>query len=147
MKKWFALVTFLSVLLISACNDDSDELSGKTFKITYPPVLEEDLDNPSKYHSIVRLKFSKGNTVSNTMDDTEGTLELNEDVLVFNFENKNEKLHVNFIDFKESDKDFSSYSAVIGDSELHIEDSSQVKKLLKLSGDLSENMPVEFIEK
>ncbi|HLQ98396.1 MAG TPA: hypothetical protein VK135_06865, partial [Candidatus Dormibacteraeota bacterium] len=123
MKKWFALMALLSIFLVSACSIDSDELSGKTFKIAHPPVLEEELDNPSSYYPIVTLKFSKSNSVSNTLDDAEGTYELNEDVLVINFENKNEKLKVHFIDFKESDKDFSSYSAVIGHSDLHIEDS------------------------
>src|SRR5699024_12201704 len=98
MKKWFALMALLSIFLVSACSIDSDELSGKTFKIAHPPVLEEELDNPSSYYPIVTLKFSKSNSVSNTLDDAEGTYELNEDVLVINFENKNEKLKVHFID-------------------------------------------------
>ena len=146
MKKWFVLVILVSVFLISACAGDSDELAGKTFDITYPPVLEEDLDNPSEYHSIATLDFSKGNKVSNTVDDTEGTYEINEDVLLINFENKNEELNVNFNDFKDSTKDFSSYSAIIGETELNIEDSDQLKSLLKLSSELLEKTPVEFIE-
>lgn len=146
MRKWFVLVILVSVFLISACAGDSDDLAGKTFDITYPPVLEKDLDNLSKYQSIATLDFSKGNKVSNTMDDTEGTYEINEDVLLINFENKNEKLNVNFNDFKDSTKDFSSYSATIGETELNIEDSDQLKSLLKLSSELSEKAPVEFIE-
>src|SRR5699024_5405712 len=127
MKKWFALMALLSIFLVSACSIDSDELSAKSFKIAHPPVREEELDNPSSYYPIVTLKFSKSNSVSNTLDDAEGTYELNEDVLVINFENKNEKLKVHFIDFKESDKDFSLYYAVIVNSYFHIEDCIKVK--------------------
>lgn len=147
MKKWFVLLAILSMFLISACSNEDDELSGKTFELSYPPVEEEDLDNPSKYNSIVTLEFSKDNTVSDPVNDTKGTYKLNEDSLEVNFEDEDEKLTVNFNDLKKSDKDFSLYSAVIESSELKVEESNKAKKLVKLSSELSENQPVELIEK
>lgn len=147
MKKWFVtFIALLSLLLFSACSD-SDKLSGKTFKVSYTPVLQEDIDNPSKYPSIMTLKFSDGNVVTNTIDNEEGAYELNNDVLVINFENENEKLEIEFIEFKESNKDFSAYSTVINNSELEIEDSEQVSKFSTLHLNLSKDMPIEFIEK
>lgn len=146
-KKWFVVfIALLSVFFVSACSDDSNKLSGKTFNVAYPPVLKEDVDHPNRYDSIMVLKFSDDNVVSNTIDDTEGTYELNEDVLVINFENENEKLKINFIDFKESEKDFSTYTTLISNPELHVEDASQVKHFQGLAFRLSENHPIEFIE-
>ncbi|MFC0301019.1 hypothetical protein ACFFIS_09310 [Virgibacillus soli] len=146
MRKWSVVfIVLLSVVFVSACNNDHDELSGKTFKIAYKPVLEEDMDNPSRYTSIMTLKFSKGNIVHDTNDDIEGTYELNEDILVVNLDNKSEKLKISFIDFKESEKDFSAYSALISNPELQSPDSGQVSKLTGLAYNLTENMPLEFI--
>lgn len=146
MKKGFVvLMALLSVFFISACSDDSNILSGKTFDVAYTPVLQEDMDNPDKYPSVVTAQFSNDNVV--TMNDTEGTYELNEDILVVNFENENEKLEITFNDFKESEKDFSMYSTIISDRELQKEDSSQLSHFEVLADNLSENMPIEFIEK
>lgn len=110
-------------------------------------MLEEDLDRSNNYHPIVTLNFLKGNAVTDTLNDTEGTHELNENVLIINFENKNKTLKVNFNDFKDSDLEFSTYSAIIGNSDLHIEELGQMKKFFKLAGELTKDLPVEFIEK
>lgn len=147
MKKWFALIVSLFIILISACNSDNDELFGKTFNIAYTPVAQDDIDDPGKYNSIMTLKFSKGNVVSNQIDDTKGTYELSENQLVVNFENESEKLKITFDDFKNSEKDFSSYSTLISNSEIHIDDSSQVSQFKVLTNKISENMPIEFIKK
>lgn len=147
MKKWFVFITLLSVFFVSACSSESDKLSGKTFNVAYTPVLQEDIDNPNKYDSIKTFKFSDGNVVSIAMEHTEGTYELNGDILVINIKNKNEKLKIKYSDFKESEKDFSAYSALINDFEFHVEDSNKVMHLKGLATKLSKDMPVEFIEK
>lgn len=147
MRKWFVFLALLSVLFVSACNNSEDNLSGKTFKVTYPPVLEEDINNPSKYSSITTLQFSDGKVVSNKIHDTEGTYELNDDVLVVNFENENEKLEINFIDFKESDLEFSAYSTAISEPKWDIKDSNQISHFENLFLDLDVDLPIEFIEK
>lgn len=148
-KKWFVIfIAFLSVLFVSACNGDSDsnKLSGKTFKVAYTPALQEDSDDPSNYKPIMKLNFSDDNAVTNTMGDEEGTYELNEDMLVISFENESEKLKIEFVDFKDSDEDFSTYSTSIGDAELKVEDNEQVSHLKGLSSKISKDMPIEFIE-
>ncbi|WP_152656018.1 hypothetical protein [Oceanobacillus sp. CFH 90083] len=146
MKKGFvAFIALLSVFFISACSDDSNHLSGKTLKVAYTPILQEDMDNLDKYPSVVTLEFSEGNVASNTIA-VEGIYELNDDELVVNFENENEELKITFSDFKESGKDFSMYAAVISSRELQMEDPGQVSHFEGLAYNLSENMPVEFIE-
>ena len=122
MKKWLFFLLLLVVLLLSACSDN-DELSGKTFDFS---VMSSPV-NPDKYDSVMTLEFSDGNTVKNTMGYEEGTYELKEDKLVLLFENENESLEIEFT-LEESEKDFSTYSAEISDSNLEIEDSNQVSK-------------------
>src|SRR5690625_4601053 len=141
-------IALLSLLFVSACccDSNSNKLSGKTFKVAYTPVLQEDIDDPSNYKPIMILDFSDDNVVTNTMDDEEGTYELNEDMLIIKFETKNEKLKIDFVDFKDSDIDFSVYSTSIGDAELKIEDNEQVSQLKGLSSKISKDMPIEFIE-
>lgn len=146
-KKWFVVfIALLSVLFVSACSGDGDKVSGKTFKVAYTPAHQEDIDDPSNYKPIMKLNFSDDNVVTNTMGDEEGTYELNEDMLVVNFENENEKLKIEFVDFKESDTDFSAYSTSIGDAELKIEDNEQISHLKGLTSNISKDMPIEFIE-
>ncbi|MEK5038340.1 hypothetical protein [Sporosarcina sp. FSL K6-3457] len=148
MKKWLVVfIALLSVFFVSACSSESDKLAGKTLNVAYTPVLQEDVDNPNKYDSIKTLKFSDDNVVSIGMEDTKGTYELNGDILVVNIENENEKLKVKYIDFKESEKDFSAYSALIDDIEFHSEDSNKVMHLKGIANKHSKNMPVEFIGK
>lgn len=146
MKKCLVVfVALLSILFISACSEDSNNLSGRTFKIANTPVLQEDLDNPDKYPGVVTLEFLDDNVV--TMIDTEGTYELNGEELVLHFENENENLEITFSDFKESEKDFSTYSTIISNRELKMEDYSELSHLEVLANKLSEDMPIEFIVK
>lgn len=63
MNKYFAFLLLLSVFIISGCNN-SDELVGQTFNVAYMPVLQEDLDNPNKYSSIMTLEFLEGKRVT-----------------------------------------------------------------------------------
>lgn len=146
MKKRISFLLLLFGLLLSACNND-DEFSGKTFKVAYTPVLQEEIDNPSNYKSIMTLNFSDDNVVTNTIGGEEGEYKLDDDVLVVNFKNENEKLEIKFIDFQESDKDFSAYSTSIGDAKLQIDDSDQISRLNNLSSLITKDMPIEFIEK
>ncbi|MUK88417.1 hypothetical protein GMD78_08440 [Ornithinibacillus sp. L9] len=141
MKKSFMIhIAFLSILIITACSN-SDELSGKTFDVS----VVSSPNNPNKYDSIMRLEFSDGNIVKNTMGYEEGTYELKDDRLVIQFENKNESLEIGFT-FEESEKDFSAYSAVISDSDFQIEDSKQVSKYQGFYNKLTRHQ-YEFIER
>ncbi|HSI66802.1 MAG TPA: hypothetical protein VK947_05260 [Planococcus sp. (in: firmicutes)] len=123
MKKWLFFLLLLVVLLLSACSGN-DELSGKTFDVSeVSPV-----NYPDELFPIMTLEFSAGNRVKNTMGyEDEGTYELMDDKLVIQFENENESLEIEFT-LEESEKDFSTYSAEISDSNLEIEDSNQVSK-------------------
>ncbi|MFD1453492.1 MULTISPECIES: hypothetical protein [Oceanobacillus] len=143
MKKGLIIfIAFLSVFFISACSNDSNSLSGKTFKVANTPVFQEDID---KYPVVVTLEFLDDNAVRTI--DTEGTYHLNDDELVINFENENENLEITFSEFKESEKDFSTYSTIISNRELQVEDHSKLSRLEVLANKLSEDMPIEFIEK
>ncbi|RLL48415.1 hypothetical protein D8M04_03910 [Oceanobacillus piezotolerans] len=148
MSKRFVFLFLLlsSVLLVTACNDN-DELSGKTFEVAYTPVLQEEIDNPSNYKPIMTLNFLNDNAVTNTIGGEEGEYKFADDVLVVNFKNEKEKLEIKFIDFIESDKDFSAYSSSIGDAKLTIEDTEQISRLNNLSSKITKDMPIEFIEK
>lgn len=146
MKKGLIIFTaFLSVFFISACSNDSNSLSGKTFKVANTPVFQEDIDKLDKYPVVVTLEFLDDNAVRTI--DTEGTYQLNDDELVINFENENENLEITFSEFKESEKDFSTYSTIISNRELQVEDHSKLSRLEVLANKLSEDMPIEFIEK
>jgi len=89
-KKFIIFTTILSVLFISACSGDQNELTGKTFNIAYAPILQEDVDNPSKYHSIMTLEFLDDNVISNTSNQMKGRYELTEDALMVQFETETE---------------------------------------------------------
>lgn len=147
MKRWLALlaISVLFLLLLTACNTTDDDLSGKSFKVAYTPVIQEDIDKPNKYQSAMTLAFKDGEVVSSVNDGVTGSYELNDDELVLDFENENERLEVKFINFQESTKDFSSYSTIIGEMNHEVEDTSQVKRFNLLTNKLQMNMPIEFI--
>lgn len=148
MKKWYVIpILFLTLLFISACSIERDNLAGKIFNIAYTPVLEEDISDPNNYDSIMAIKFLNENAVINTIDDTKGVYELHENMIIINFENENEKLKIEFTDFRESERDFSSFSTLINNIELEIKDPEKILKLKELAYKLSEKLPVEFIEK
>lgn len=92
----------LSVLFVSACSQNDNELSGRTFKVAYTPVLLEDVNDPSQYPAVMTLKFTADNVVSSTLDDLEGSYKLNGDQLLINFEKRLFGLCSN-----QSDKSFS----------------------------------------
>lgn len=146
MKRLLVVFGLLCILNLSACSGDGkNEFSGKTFNFAYTPVIGIDIDNPSKYQSFMKVKFSNDNKVSHLIhEEIEGTYQLNENELIIPFENDNEKLNISFIDFKESEKDFSAYAAVISDTESSVKDPSKTEQLRLISDKL--NMPLEFIE-
>lgn len=148
MKKWFAVFILIFVFVLSACSSDQDNLAGKTFNIAYSPSpVEVDVDNPSKYQSFMKVEFLRNNKISHKVyDETEGTYQLNDNELILIFENKNEKLTISFVDFKESEKDFSTYAAVVGDAKSDIKDASKIEHLNLISNKVNLNMSVEFIE-
>ncbi len=119
----------------------------KKFIIAYAPILQEDVDNPSKYHSIMTLEFLDDNVISNTSNQMKGRYELTEDALMVQFETETENLKVYFGDFKASEIDFSAYSALVSDLEFEIKDEDQVSHLKSLAYVLSDKKPLEFLEK
>lgn len=150
MKKCFVVFTLLFVFILSSCTNDnnSNKLSGKTFDLVYAPVpLEEDINNPSKYQSFMKLEFSGNNKVSHTVyNEIEGTYELNEDTLIITFKNENEKLKISLLDFRQSERDFSTYTALIGDTESDIKDPNKIEYFQLIINKLNKDMPIELIE-
>jgi hypothetical protein len=129
MKKRFIYLLLLAFLLLSACSN-SDVLSGKTFDVSVLSISPDStsLDSTSEnYQPLMILEFLNGNSVKNMLDEEVGTYELKDDKLVVLFENENEYLEVEF-SLKESDKEFSTYSAEISDLDFQMEDSEQVSK-------------------
>ena len=145
MKKWFVLILISSLLLVSACNNN-DNLSGQTFNVAYTPVLQEDVDSPNRYDSIMTLEFLDGNVVTDSTYDGEGTYELIDEELALHFENENENLEIKFI-VKKSDKDFSEYSALISDAKFDVTDTDKISHFKNLTLKLTKNMPIEFLKK
>ena len=145
MKKWFVLILISSLLLVSACNNN-DKLSGQTFNVAYTPVLQEDVDSPNRYDSIMTLEFLDGNVVTDSTYDGEGTYELIDEELALHFENENENLEIKFI-VKKSDKDFSEYSALISDAKFDVTDTDKISHFKNLTLKLTKNMPIEFLKK
>ncbi|KAA0956364.1 hypothetical protein ACQKDD_17180 [Planococcus kocurii] len=143
MNKWFAFLLLFSVLLLSACNDNND-LVGKTFDVAYVPVLEEDIDSPDRYNSILTLEFLNENTITSPVYG-EGTYELTDDNLVLYYENENESLEIT-IGVAESDKDFSEYYALINDLDYQITDSDKISHFQNLAFKLDKDRPIEFIK-
>ena len=148
MKKRFILfnlLLLLYLLLLSACNNE-DELSGKTFKVASPPgPIMEHIDDPDRYYPIMTLEFLDGKVSTNSIHDGEGTYELNDNVLVLHFENENETLKLSF-EVKESEKDFSEYSAIISEVDFEMKDTDKVSHFKNLSFKFDKNTPIEFIK-
>jgi major membrane immunogen (membrane-anchored lipoprotein) len=129
MKKRFIFLLLLVFLLLSACSN-SDEFSGKTFDVSVMSISPDStsLGSTSEdYQPLMILEFLNGNIVKNQLDEEEGTYKLKDDKLVVLFENENEYLEAEFT-LKESDKEFSTYSAEISDIDFQMEDSEQVSK-------------------
>ncbi|UTR08988.1 hypothetical protein MM300_13720 [Evansella sp. LMS18] len=151
LNKRIVFLILLSALLVSACtNNDaasgSDKLSGKTFNISYPPVIQGDADSPNKYHSIMKIEFSDGNAATAAVNDAEGTYELHDEVLVIKFENDNEHLEIEFTDFEESDRDFSEYSTQVSRVEWEMIDYDKISHLRNLYSQLNKEMYIEFLK-
>ncbi|RIU91183.1 hypothetical protein D1864_12255 [Oceanobacillus picturae] len=149
LKKRFILLSLFLVLFLSACND-SDELSGKTFKLGYPSLdpnmsIEEDADDPDKYASLMTVEFLDGKTFTSSIQNGEGTYELNDNVLLLHFKNDNEILKLSF-KVKESEKDFSTYPAEISDADFEMTNTDAVSHFKNLFSALNNDTYFEFIE-
>lgn len=149
MKKRFILISLFLVLLLSACNGN-DELAGKTFKLGYPSLdpnmsTEGDDDDPDKYASLLTVEFLDGNTFTSSIQNGEGTYELNDNVLLLHFKNDNEILKLSF-KVKESEKDFSTYAAEISDADFEMTNTDAVSHFKNLFSALNNDTYVEFIE-
>ncbi|SES62521.1 hypothetical protein SAMN05216389_101116 [Oceanobacillus limi] len=141
MKKRFIFLLLIFVLLLSACNN-SDGLFGKTFDVS----VRSSLNNPEKFDAIMTLEFSDGNLVKNTRGYEEGTYEWKEDELVLLSENENENLEFIFT-VKESDKEFSKYSAVISDIVYEMTNPDKISHLQNLFSKFDKERTYEFITK
>lgn len=90
------------------------------------------------------LEFLDGKVINHSIDGEEGTYERRDDNLVIQFENENESSEIKFT-LKESDKEFSEYSAKIINSDFQIKDPEQVSKYQQFYLDLPSSH-VEIIE-
>ncbi|MEN2766069.1 hypothetical protein [Ornithinibacillus xuwenensis] len=140
MKKRLIFLLFVLVLLLTACNND--ELSGKTFNLSTRGGPDS---NPDQYHSIMTLEFSDGKVETSSINDGEGTYELNDDKLAIHFENENENLTIEFT-VEESDKEFSEYSAVISDYDFEMSNTDKVSHYKNIINKLHKDMSYEFIK-
>ncbi|MFA1821332.1 hypothetical protein ACDX78_14345 [Virgibacillus oceani] len=138
MKKQIMFPLLLFVLLLSACNN-SDELSGKTFDVSYSGPHD-------KYYSEITLEFLDGNIVKNTKGYEEGTYDLKEDKLIIQFENENEFLEIEFT-LEESNEDSSTYLAEINDADYKMTDTDKISHFQNFLFKLDEGRPYQFIEK
>ncbi|MFD1173590.1 hypothetical protein [Oceanobacillus picturae] len=149
MKKRFVLLSFFLVLFLSACNGN-DELAGKTFKLSYLSLdpnmsIEGDAEDPDKYASLLTVEFLDGKSFTSSIQNGEGTYELNDNVLLLHFKNGNEILKLSF-KVKESEKDFSTYAAEITDTDYKLTNTDAVSHFKNLFYTLNNDTYVEFIE-
>lgn len=138
----------LLALLFTGCNS-KDELSGHTFELavmSLSPVLQKDADDSRSYSPLLTLEFSDGDKVTSPIYDGEGTYILEDDELAIHFENENEKLDIRFA-LKESDKDFSMYSALLSGIHFEAPDTGEISHLTHIAAKLDGDLPIEFLEK
>ncbi|HZW68395.1 MAG TPA: hypothetical protein VFF20_07295 [Pseudogracilibacillus sp.] len=143
MPKRSLYLLLVFIFLMSACNKN-EELAGKKFNLAYTPVLQEDIEKPNAYDSLIKLTFSEDHTVNNTISELNGSYELKNSQLSLYFNNENENLVIN-ISLEKSDKDFSEYSALITDVKYEIENEDELALLKDLFFDLQKDRPMEFI--
>src|SRR5699024_864325 len=143
MPKRSLYLLLVFIFLMSACNKN-EELAGKKFNLAYTSVLQEDIEKPNAYDSLIKLTFSEDHTVNNTISELNGSYELKNSQLSLYFNNENENLVIN-ISLEKSDKDFSEYSALITDVKYEIENEDELALLKDLFFDLQKDRPMEFI--
>lgn len=98
-----------------------------------------------KYDSIMTIEFKGGNGfTSNRYGD--GKYELQDDLLVLQFENENEYLEIK-LTLHESDEDFSKYSASISDVNFEMKDQDKISHFKNLYLLLNQDRQVEFLIK
>ncbi|WP_047981914.1 hypothetical protein [Ornithinibacillus contaminans] len=148
MKTRFVFLLLFLVLLTSACTN-GDELSGRTFNVSYlelgPDALDADFNSPEGYSPFMKLEFLDENIVKNKLGYEEGTYEWNKDTLVLLFENENEKLEIE-LTLKESDKEFSAYSATISDADFEMTDTDKISYFQNLFYQLNNDRQMEFLK-
>lgn len=119
----------------------SDDLSRQTFRLAYPFMSPE--GGPIKYKSIMTIEFKGGNVfTSNRYGD--GKYELHDDLLVLQFENENEYLEIRFT-LRESDEDFSKYSASISDVTFEMKDKDEISHFKNFYLLLDKDKRIEFL--
>ena len=143
MIKRSLCLLLITVFLISSCSK-SENLAGKQYNIAYTPVLEEDIDQPTAYDSLIKLRFSEDNTVTDTTSKLDGNYELKNNQLLLRFNNEKESLVID-ISLEESDFDFSEYSALITDVKYEIENEDELAHLKELFFDVQKDRPMELI--
>lgn len=149
-KYYLASVFLLLLVAIPLFNNHyaqtaTDELSGSTFNISYPTPDARN-DDPNGYDSLMTVEFSDGEAATPSIQDGDGTYELNGDVLTLQFENENESLQIEF-SLKESEQDFSEYSAVIRDVDFEKKNPDDISHFQNLFYKLNKKLPLEFIKR
>lgn len=138
-----AIFVPLALSMLPFGSTPSGDLSGQTFRLAHPYMPLE--GGSMKYDSIMTIEFKGGNGfTSNRYGD--GKYELQDDLLVLQFENENEYLEIK-LTLHESDEDFSKYSASISDVNFEMKDQDKISHFKNLYLLLNQDRQVEFLIK
>ncbi|WP_411842509.1 hypothetical protein [Salinicoccus sp. HZC-1] len=144
MKKSLFSIFIFSLLFLMGCNNSND-LSGKTFDLAYPPGPLTEGDELEDQNVFMTLSFDNGKVTREDGNEIKGEYTLSEEALTITFKHDEEEFKVELDDFVKSEKEFSSYSAVVSDTML--EDPGEgLDHLIKLAHAFSDQLPIEFIE-
>lgn len=144
MKKQVILLVFLASCLLTGCSDETDELSGRSFNLIYPTTLPSGQDN---HQGLTVFTFKDGTVETPYMNDTEGKYTLEEEELKIVFQEDSQKLNIIFEEFDASNKNYSTYSAIIEQAELKTSGDQKTRGLSKLRQIFKVDFPVEFLER
>ncbi|MFB9860736.1 hypothetical protein ACFPFV_11820 [Salinicoccus siamensis] len=144
MKKQVLLFVFLASCLFTGCDDQTDELSGRSFNLIYPTTLPS---GQSNHQGLTVFTFKDGTVETPYMNDVEGEYALKEEELKVVFQEDSQKLKITFEDFDASTKNYSTYSAIIEQVELKTSSNQKARGLSKLKQIFKVDFPVEFLER
>lgn len=145
LRKSILFLFACTLFLLTGCNNSNDILSGKTFDLAYPPGPLTETNTLEDHNVFTTLSFDNGTVIKEDGNEIQGEYELNKEVLSMTFKHDDEEYNVEFDNFAESDKEFSSYSAVVADSVYDTSDEG-LNYFMGIANDFSTQVPIEFIE-
>ncbi|MHC0552510.1 hypothetical protein [Salinicoccus sp. CNSTN-B1] len=144
MKKQVILLIFLALCFLTGCDDQTDELSGRSFNLIYPTSLPS---GQSNHQGLTVFKFKDGAVETPYINEAKGEYDLEEEELKVVFQEDSQKLNITFEDFDASTKNYSTYSAVIERAELKTSGDQKARGLSRLKRIFKVDFPVEFLER